>query len=63
MKHFRALQTTFSDPESIDDCSEVYGDDFPEVTEPCEKSPTRQCVYSGLDNWTRCIHCRCESGL
>lgn len=44
----------------IDDCRQVYGDD---VTEPCDRSPSGQCVYSWRDDFRRCVHCKRESGL
>ena len=60
-KHFKAYTLPFSDPDLIDDATEVYGDndneqDFPWIVEVCEASPVGQCEYSFVDP-DRCIHC------
>lgn len=43
--------------------SHVYADGWPEIGEPCDASPVGQCQYSWHDGYTRCIHCKQESGL
>lgn len=50
-----------SDPDAIDTATEVYGD-WPADTEPCERSPVGQCVYSEKDNHRLCIYCGSGSG-
>jgi hypothetical protein len=45
----------------IDDCREVVGD-WPEVIEPCDKSPDGQCVYGWPDD-RACKYCGRLSGL
>lgn len=54
-----------SEPEilELDDLTEVYGVDFPEIDTPCDLSPSGQCEYSWRDNFRVCIHCRKPSGL
>ena len=58
-KHFKAYTLPFSDPDQIDEATEVYGDiDFPEIEDPCEKSPSEQHEFNALFDPERCIHCR-----
>lgn len=56
-----------SDPDviEIEDASEVYGDDFPEIDDLCPKNHfTRQHEYSKTYfNFGRCVHCHQPSGL
>lgn len=57
-KHFKTYATNFNDPslvDTIDDATEVYGD-WPDVVEPCSKSPSRVCEYSVQDP-DHCKHC------
>lgn len=57
-----------SDPEpiEIDDSHEAIGeidtDDFGDVIELCDKSPTGQCEYSILDP-VHCMHCGKGGGM
>ena len=59
MKHFKAFTLPFSDPDMIDESSNVYGDDelFPEIDDPCEKSPNGHHEFNCLGDPEVCIHC------
>lgn len=61
MKHFKAYATTFADCDEIDDADEVYGagDDWPDVEDPCEESPSGQHAFncSPEADPEICIHC------
>ncbi len=57
-----------TDPDGIDDATEVYGDgltfDIHNCSEPCDRSPSGQCEYTmKFHNWARCIHCGNPSRL
>jgi len=61
-KHFKAMVTTFADCDLIDDATEVYGggDDWPDVEDACEASPSGQHAFDcslGADPEI-CIHCK-----
>lgn len=53
---FRILKTTFSDPDLIDEATEVYGD-WPEIDTPCDKAPAGQCEFSIFDPDV-CLWCK-----
>lgn len=55
---FKILCTTFEDCDKIDDKTmEVYGETFPEITEPCDESPCGQCEYNSYADPETCIWC------
>lgn len=56
-----------SDPDVIEleDCHQVYADDFPEIDTPCdaEENPSGQCVFNSLAiEHDRCIYCGKRTG-
>lgn len=53
----RAFPLASEDPDAIDDAVNVYGDDWPEVDTPCDKSPVEQCEFNAADP-DHCIHCK-----
>lgn len=59
MKHFKTISTTFADPDLIDDADQVYGDGWPDIDDPCDKSPNGQHGFDcspGADPEI-CVHC------
>jgi hypothetical protein len=59
-KHFKAYTLPFSDPDLIDDCTQVYGDGWPDVDDACDKSPSGHHEFDcslGSDPEI-CIHCK-----
>lgn len=74
---FQRLQipvSSGSDPivESIDDCTEVYGDGNNVIdlfckpeddeTDLCPRAPAGRCQFDWRDKWRACIHCGREDG-
>lgn len=59
-----ALTLPFSDPGQV---REMYldhdRDEFGNIIEPCDKSPTGQCEYKLKDRFQFCAWCGKESGL